>query len=512
MRDLTPILVGAGQCMQRDFSDPARLLSPLGLMSLAAQRACIDAGLKPTALESIDALACVRLFEHSVGDRGMWPNPFGSTDNVPWAIARRLGLAPREAIYAEVGGQSPQRLVNRFAERVHAGDVRMALLTGAEAIATIRHGMRQKLAFDWREVAHGEFEDRWPGAPFVTPYEQRHGIAWPIHVYAMFEQVRRHARGMTLDACRAEIGRLFAPFSAVAAAHPYAQFPTALAHAFLATVSASNYALADPYTRWMVAQDGVNQGAAVLVTSVATARELGIPESRWVYLRGYADVDDVNVLKRPNLAASRAQNLAVTHALDTSGVGIDAVRHLDFYSCFPIAVSSIAEPLGLPLDGTRPLTLTGGLPFFGGPGNNYSMHAIATLVERLRADRDSLGLIVANGGYLSKHSAAVYAGRPAPVWAPVSSAAQQAEAKADTGIVVDEQGSGPATIETYAAIHAKGALTDGFVVARLASGARCLARVPPGDAAALGCLGQAAVIGRPILVGRDGELHTFRAA
>jgi len=508
----TPILIGAGQCVQRDLSEPARLLSPVALAARAAHRALVDAGLNPLLKDQIDVLAVVRMFEHSVGERAMWPNPFGSTDNVPWALARRLGLKPREAVYAEVGGQSPQRLVNRLAERVHAGDVRLALLTGAEAIATIRHGMRQGLHFDWVEAATGAFEDRWPGVPFVTPYEQRHGIAWPIHVYAMFEQVRRHARGLSLADCRAEIGRLFAPFSAVAAHHPHAQFPVAHTAEFLCTIAAGNYALCEPYTRWMVAQDGVNQGAAVLLTSVGVARELGISETRWVYLNGYADVDDVTVLKRANLAASRAQNLAVRHALDASGLDIAAIEHLDFYSCFPIAVSSIAEPLGLPLDGSRQLTLTGGLPFFGGPGNNYSMHAIATVVEKLRADRTAHGLIVANGGYLSKHSAAVYSGQPPRHWQPVSSTVAQQTAKAETGIRVDEAATGPATIEASAAIHTKGAPADGFVIARLAAGARCMARVRKGDGTSLASLFDEQVIGRPIVVSLENDLHTFALA
>ena len=194
----------------------------------------------------------------------------------------------------------------------------------------------------------------------------------------------------------------------------------------------------------MVAQDVVNQTAAVVVTSVGAARELGIPESKWVYLKGYADVDDHMVLKRPNLAQSNAQNLAVRHALQAAGVAIANVNYLDFYSCFPIAVSSITEPLGLPTDGSRALTLTGGLLFFSGPGNNCSMHAIATIIEKLRADRNANGLVVANGGYLSKHSAAVYSCSAPGAWQPTSSSTQQAQAKADTGIVVDEQAQGGA--------------------------------------------------------------------
>ena len=510
MHDLTPILVGAGQYVGRDMSRPELLKSPVDIAGIAAQRALDDAQAAKALAAEIDMLVVIRMFEHSVGDRAMWPNPFGSTNNVPWSVAKRIGATPREAIYAEVGGQSPQRLVNRMAERIHAGELRMALLTGAEAIATIREATRRGYELDWNEEASGEFEDRWPGVPFVTPYEQRHGIAWPIQVYAMFEQVRRAARGMSTETCRQDIARLFAHFTATAAQHPYAQFPSAHDEAFLSTVSAQNYLLCEPYTKWMVAQDSVNQAASVLLTSVGAARELGIPESRWVYLTGYADVDDQTVLKRPNLAASNAQNLAVRTALASAGVGIDAVKYLDFYSCFPIAVSSIAEPLGLPTDGSRPLTLTGGLPFFGGPGNNYSMHAIATMADKLRADTSARGLVVANGGYLSKHSAAVYSCQAPPSWQPVSSSAVQAQAKADTGIKVDETARGPATIETFAAIVTKGTPSDGFVVARMAAdGARVMARVKKDDATTLAALFQEQVIGRPVTIDLNGDMHQF---
>ena len=513
MHDLTPILVGVGQYVGRDMSRPELLKSPVDIAAIAAQRALDDAQASKALAAEVDMLVVIRMFEHSVGDRAMWPNPFGSTNNVPWSVAKRVGATPREAIYAEVGGQSPQRLVNRMAERIHAGELRMALLTGAEAIATIREATRRAYQLDWHEQASGEFEDRWPGVPFVTPYEQRHGIAWPIHVYAMFEQVRRHARGMTTEACRQDVAKLFAHFTETAARHPYAQFPSAHDQDFLSTVSPQNYLLCEPYTKWMVAQDSVNQAAAVLLTSVGAARELGIAPSRWVYLSGYADVDDQTVLNRPNLAASNAQNLAVRTALASAEVGIDDVKYLDFYSCFPIAVSSIAEPLGLPTDGSRALTLTGGLPFFGGPGNNYSMHAIATMADKLRADPTARGLVVANGGYLSKHSAAVYSCQAPADWQPISSSVAQVEAKRDTGIKVDETAIGAATIETYAAIVTKGTPADGFIVARMAAdGARVMARVGKGDGATLAALFEEELIGRPVTISLDGDLHQFAIA
>lgn len=508
-----PVIIGVGQTVQRDLAQAEALHSPLDLMAMAARRALADTGAGPAVAAALDVLAVVRMFEHSVGDRGMWANPFGCSNNVPWSLAGRLELAPARAVYAEVGGQSPQRLINTLAADLHAGQCRAALLTGAEAIATIRHATRRGLALDWREEATGAFEDRWPGKPFVTPYEQRHGIAWPIHVYALFEQVRRQATGLSLAQYREEIGSLFAPFSAVAADNPWAQFPIARTPAALATVSAENYLLCEPYTRAMVAQDAVNQSAAVILTTVGTAQALGIAPSRWVYLHGQADVDDLTVLRRPRLDRSEAQNLAVSAALAAAHCGVQDLRHLDCYSCFPIAVTSIAEPLGLPLDGSRALTVTGGLPFFGGPGNNYSMHAIATLTERLREDPAGKGLIVANGGYLSKHSAGVYAAHPPRSWAPTDGAPLVAALNAKGEVAVNENATGAARIETAAAIWHKGAPADGFIVARTEQGdARCLARVVPGDGAALAALFADEVAGRPITLHQQDGMHQFTLA
>ena len=68
--------------------------------------------------------------------------------------------------------------------------------------------------------------------------------------------------------------------------------------------------------------------------------------------------------------------------------------------------------LGIAADDPRPLTVTGGLPYFGGPGNNYVTHSIASMVETLRADPGSLGLVTANGWYVTKHSIGIYSTDP----------------------------------------------------------------------------------------------------
>lgn len=511
MHDNTPVVVGVGQYVARPPQATAEMLSPVDIAAEAARRALADAG--PSLAGHVDTLAVVRLFEHSVPDSDLWANPFGSSANVPRSVAARVGLAPWRAIYSEVGGQSPQRLVNRMCEALHAGEAGMVLLTGAEAIATIRDATRRSIELDWREEPAGEFEDQWSDEPMTTDYELRHGLAFPIHVYALFEQARRHELGQSNDEYRRTIARLFAPFSAVSEGNPYAQYPERRNEEFIATVSEKNYPVCEPYTKWMVAQDAVNQGAAVLLTSVGRARELGIDPSKWVYLASYADVDDVTVSRRPRLASSLAQALAVDKALDEAGRTIGEMSHIDFYSCFPIAVSSVCEHLGLDPGTAPPLTLTGGLPYFGGPGSNYSMHAIAEVVARVRAAPGTEGIVVANGGYLSKHSVGVYCGELRGAWQPVSSTAERRHAKAQDDVTVIEDATGPGTVESYAAIYARGRPAAGFIVGRRpTTGARFLARVDAGDEAALAALFGDDVVGTRVEVRHTNGINTFTLA
>src|SRR5262249_14546866 len=216
----------------------------------------------------------------------------------------------------------------------------------------------------------------------ITSYNRRHRLERATDAYALFEHARRARLGLSRTAYALEMGRLFAPFSAVAAANPYSTTPVAYSAEQLITVSERNRMISDPYPRLLVARDQVNQAAAALITSAAVARDLGIDESKWVYLRGYARVAEREIMQLHDLGAAPAAVMACREALSSARVHIDDIGHFDLYSCFPIAVFNICDGLGISPQDPRGLTVTGGLPYFGGPGNSYSMHAIASIVER----------------------------------------------------------------------------------------------------------------------------------
>jgi acetyl-CoA C-acetyltransferase len=465
--DRTPILVGCGQLTQRD-AEPGVALDPLSMIVETARRAAEDAGAGPSLLARIDALAVVNVF--------CW-----SYRNLPGALAERLGAHPSDAIYTTVGGNTPQWLVNETAQKIADGRVRLALLGGAEAMRTVLRAQRTGTTLSWTTAPDGKpvvVGDRREG---TSPLEVNHGLQMPTQVYPLFENALRAKRGLSIAAHRRALGELCSRMSAVAAENPYAWFREAATAEELATIGPQNRMIGFPYPKRMNAIIDVDQAASVLMTSVGEARTLGIPASRWVYLWGTGEATDRwFVSDRVGYTSSPAIREAGRQALSAAGVGIGDVDHLELYSCFPCAVQIGRDMLGVTADDPRPLTVTGGLPYFGGPGNNYSMHGIASMMDRLRDRPGSVGLVTALGWYLTKHAIGVYASKPKDgpfVRADPKPGQAAIDAAAAPEIVAEP--SGDAVVETYTVVHDReGAPMRGIVVGRLDDGRRFLANTP----------------------------------
>jgi acetyl-CoA C-acetyltransferase len=317
----------------------------------------------------------------------------------------------------------------------------------------------------------GSFEDRGYGlAGLVSAEQTAHGLAAMPSQYALVENARRAAKGHSREDYARSMGELFATFAAVAQANPFSAAPAPYTAADLIAVTERNRMIAEPYPRLLVARDQVNQGAAVLLASVRAARQFGMDPSQWVYLRGHADLRERNLLERSNIALAPSAPMAVCHALDVARIGLDDITYFDLYSCFPVAVSNVLDALDLGPCDPRGFTLTGGLPYFGGAGNNYSMHAIADAVHRVRAHPGCAALVGANGGVLSKYSVGIYSSEPAPYVDDESALLQ----RQIDGWSAPERAAHPegwATVESYTVVHGKRGPT-GVVIGRLADGGR----------------------------------------
>ncbi|OJY42634.1 acetyl-CoA acetyltransferase [Pseudonocardia sp. 73-21] len=518
----TPVVVGVGQASDR-IDDPGyRRLSAVGLAAVAAAEALADSGADPAAVAAaIDTVAGVRQFEISTP---MAQAPLGRSDNYPRSVANAVGAAPARAILEVAGGQSPQHLITELAGAIAAGSSQVALVFGSEAISTVRHLAAREDRPDFSEHAEGDLEDRGFGLKGLTSRHQvAHGLSDAPSQYALLDNARRARRGETREQYAAGMGALFAPFTRVAAKNPHAAAPTERSAAELVTPSERNRPIADPYPRYLVARDQVNQGAAALLMSTAAADRLGVPAANRVYLHGHADLRERDLLERPDLGAAPASVAAARHALEVAGIGVDDLTTIDLYSCFPVAVSAVADGLGLAADDPRGLTLTGGLPFFGGAGNNYSLHAVAETVHRLRAAPGSYGFVGANGGILSKYSAGVYSTTPVE-WRSDRSADLQAELDAGPTVSQAVTADGWGTVETYTVKHGRGGARTGVVVGRLeADGRRFLALTEGDDALDLLSSGEpigtrvhvrSFGVGNRVTVSRErmDELHPPRAA
>ncbi|MFW0792534.1 acetyl-CoA acetyltransferase [Gordonia sp. CPCC 205515] len=502
----TPVIVGVGQASERLGEPDYRTLSEADLAALAVEQAFADTGIRgPAVAAEIDTVVGVRTFEES---SPLSSSPLGRPDNMPRAIAKRVGMQPRRAVLGVTGGQSPQALLTEFAGEIAAGHTSAVLLYGAEIMSTTRHltsksyeGERPDLG----EQVGGQIEDRgYNIAGLTSAQEARHKLLSPMLQYAVIENARRHRLGRGRDAYATEMGALFAPFTEVAAGNPHSAAPTARSVAELTEVTDTNRVVADPYTRMLVARDQVNQAAAVVVTSVATAQALGIPADRWVFLHGHADLVEQPLMARPDLSRAPAAAAAVQHALEVADIGLEDVDFLDIYSCFPVAVFNVIDPLGIAPDDPRGLTLTGGLPFFGGPGNNYSMHAIAEVVDRVRVKADSYGLIVANGGLLSKTSVGVYSSQPT-AWRPDDSADLQATLDARPRLPQRRNANGAATIESFTVLPGRNRPGTAIVLGRLDDGDRFIANVESDDTAMFDLLAGDDPIGSRVHVRSDAD-------
>lgn len=471
----TPILVGVGQSLQDIPQDLTQISSAADLAGLAAMRAVKDTGID--IIPHIDVVACVRIFSDSSPSHR---SSFGRAKNFPRAVARRIGARPTRAVYDVIGGQSPQKLIGEFSKALHQGQHKSVLIAGGEALANAKACQRAGLSPDWTEEDEGSLEDRGFGDQdaLISPDEIRHGMLQPMMYYAMMETARRAKLGLTLDAYRAEMGQLLAPFSEIAARNPYSMFPKAFTAEALITPSAENRVQTTPYLKNLVAKDSINQGAAVILTTTGHAKALGIPADKWIYLHAYVDLEDRVTLKRPELEHSDALEQAITQALTYANLTASQIAFFDIYSCFPIVLYNAQKSLGMSNTDPRPLTLTGGLPFFGGPGNNYTLHGIASMVETLRDNRQDYGLVLGNGGWMSKHSVGIYAARPkAGDWEPCDSSPTQALLNDRPVPRLATKPRGKASIKSYIVLHMRGQPVLIIIIASLISnGARFYAR------------------------------------
>ncbi len=454
----TPVLVGVAQLEQR-VTELHSAKEPIELMIEAVQMAALDAEC-PALLRGATSVRVIR---------GMWP--YG---NPARAVADAVGANGVETAIAPFGGNFVQSVVNLSALEIQRGEHDIIIITGAECGNTSAKARRAGIELTWQDLP-GE-PDRRIGVQKLLRHEAEKAahIGRPIQVYPMLENALRHHRGETIEAHLVRISELWAGFSAVAATNPHAWIRKAKSAEEIRTPSKLNRPVSVPYPKFMNSNSNVDQGAALIMCSTEKARSLGIDKSRWIYPWTGTDAHDHYYLSnRDNFYSSPAIRLAAARCLELANLNVTDLDLVDLYSCFPVAVQVSAQEIGLDLN--RPLTVTGGLTFAGGPMNNYVMHSIARMVELLRASPEAKGLITANGGFITKHAFGLYsATEPAQ---PFQHADLQDELEDMPKREAVLAYTGRAEVESYTVMYGPEGPTVGHVSALLPDGRRAWANV-----------------------------------
>jgi len=451
-------LIGAAQATDRSGS--AR--EPLASWAELAAAAATDTGVE-NVLAQVGSLQVV--YCHS------WPY-----DDPVGRLAAALGVEPRHRHYSGIGGTTPQLLINETAEAMLRGEMDLALIVSGEALATVRAAKKAGERLPWSHRQPSPF-------PWDPPHtsELNHEVMQAWETFPLWDTARRARMGASLADDAAEAARLMAAMSTVAATNAYAWRPVALDAETVGTPTPENRYVGWPYTKLEVAVMDVDMSAALLLATVEKADELGIDEDRRLYLTGWAYAQDPDsIAERSDLSRSAAMEVVGHHALTSAGVGIDDIDVFDLYSCFPSSVRLTCDALGLALDDPRGHTVTGGLPYAGGPASAYQMHAITSAHHRLR-EGGGRALITGVGMHLAKHVAAVWSTTPSTPAPPDAAALQASVESKQPRLPLLTDYSGPATVRAYTVAHGRdGAPQQGLVILDTADG-RAIARVHDHD-------------------------------
>jgi acetyl-CoA C-acetyltransferase len=484
--DRLPVIAGTGQVANKDDD---RIVHPMVLVEEAARAALDAAGVRATQVDGVFTTPLSALAESD--SAGL--------------LAERLGAAPGPRVISRYSGAAPQRLLAMACRAVSEGATEVALVAGGIADASVRRAHRKGQVPPalptsvWSQGSNppgGRPSRSWAGA--FRP-EIAAGAGLPSSYFALVQSVLDRGRDGPGRGMR--LGTLLAPFTEVAARRPsIAWFPTARRAEEIAQPSEQNRMVAEPYTKLMCSFPTVDMAAALVITTSTTGRGLTV--------RPLAIVTASDPIPPSGWAAMdhpRALSMAVEEVFRLSATTPEDITRFDLYSCFPAAVLLTSSALGLEPGVATPVTATGGLPYFGGPGASYSLHGLACLFEDMQAGAASFGGAVGVGGMLTDFSIGIYGLGEGPFRSAELEAPEHAE------VPVQRTAQGTAVVEAMTVLHERDrGPVEAPVIARLPSGSRVGARCAD-PAMAEDLSGRNIVGGQVELTTVDGKVYYRKA-
>lgn len=472
--DRIPVIVGVGQVNDRP-EEPAAGLDSLGLMVEALRRADEERKWLP-GLSAVLTVAQIA---------------FPDLGDCSPKVAEAIGATPslcRQTKYPM--GDSPVRLLNEAANMIASGEAASVAITGGEALRTAAARAREAGPKNTKVDAV-----RASSIARKQRYTDLFRLTSPVDIYPLYENACRAEWGQSLEEAQRESGQIWSDFSRVADGNDGAWIHAPRTVEEIITADASNRPISFPYTKLMVANSSVNQGAAFIVASLAAAKAAGMAESDLIYIgRGAHAEEPANVMARDVFSHSVSLSESLSKALEFNDLTIEDMDYAELYSCFPCMPKMARRVIGWPLE--KPMSVFGGLTFGGGPIANYMSHAVVEMVLRLRKS-GRYGFLFANGGFATYTHSIVIGRDPKLANCLPHDFDVQAEAEISRGAVpaFEEGYQGEGVIETYT-VHYKrdGSVRFGVIVGRTPDGARrFLAKIPAEDEAGIAFLTDGAV-------------------
>ncbi|MAK14601.1 MAG: acetyl-CoA acetyltransferase [Proteobacteria bacterium] len=405
--DNTPVIVGVGDIIdKRKVNGP----DPLTLLGQASELAFQDSGIK-NVIDYLDAIGVVRFsVDFSTATN---QSRFGYS-NFPRSLANKIGVKKDiSELYSGMGGNAPQVLLQEISKKIHANEIHCALISGGEVLQTMISKLKSGEKLNWEDSAGGKPEIIGINDEGFSKEEKKHYMDLPSNVYPIFANAIRSSKSQSSEEHLKECSELFSKFSKVASLNPKAWFPKFRTPEEIEEISDSNRLVGFPYTKYLNSMIRVNMASSLVVMSEKLTKELKIPQNKKVYIHGSCVLNDIwNVSKRPSLNESPAIRECGKEVLSQAGISLSEISFLDIYSCFPSAVQIAQKELSLDSNDDRPLTVTGGLPYFGGPGNAYTMFSSSEMVKKLRSNPNEYGMVTANSWFLTKHAINIFSCKP----------------------------------------------------------------------------------------------------
>ena len=386
----TPVVIGISSIQQKGSFE--QLDEALILMEKATQKAIVDST-NPKITDYIDQIQIPKGY-WKYRDPGKWIAKNNDFKNIPTTYVTKIGVLQ-------------QNLINEACLKIENGEINASIILGGEArYKQLRSVIEKKEYFETKLDENPDF--------YIKAKEDLYGDeeleelgAMAVGYYATMETALRKNDNENIEEHQNNIASMYEEFSKVASNNEDAWLDHPYSKKEILETSKKNKMLAYPYNKLHCTSWNVNQSAALIICSEELANKLEIDNKKRVYPISSSENNHmIAIQQRPKLYDSLGMIYAaksINRMMEQLDIRLDAY---DLYSCFPAAVKMFSK--SLELGSEIPKTITGSMPYAGGPLNSFVIHSTVKMIQKIRALEARHGLVTGVSGMMTKQSFCVW--------------------------------------------------------------------------------------------------------